>query len=51
LLERQAGGAVRLDSSPAVLTSEQVLVEAPFFIWGELAGEEGEKALLRTRHG
>jgi hypothetical protein len=51
LLERQASGAVRLDGSPAVLTPEKVLVEAPLLIWGELASEEGEGALLRTRHG
>jgi hypothetical protein len=51
LLERETGGAVRLDSSPAVLTPEKVLVEAPLLFWGELAGEEGEDGLLRTRHG
>jgi hypothetical protein len=51
LLEREAGGAVRLDGSPALLTPEKVLVEAPLFFWGELAGEEGEDRLLRTRHG
>jgi len=51
LFECEAGGAVRLNSSPAVLTAEKVLVEAPLLLWGELAGEEGEDGLLRTRHG
>jgi len=40
LLERQAGRAVRLDSSPTALTTEKVLVEAALLICGELAGEE-----------
>jgi hypothetical protein len=51
LLERQAGGAVRLDRSPAAFTTEKVFVEAALLIWGELAGKEAKDALLRTRHG
>jgi hypothetical protein len=51
LLECEAGGTVRLDSSPALLTAEKVLVEAPLPFWGELAGQEGDDGLLRTRHG
>jgi hypothetical protein len=51
LLERQAGGAVRLDRSPALFTAEKMLVEAPLFFGGELAGQEGDDGLLRTRHG
>jgi hypothetical protein len=50
LLEREAGSAVRLDSSPTVLTVEKMFV-APLFFWGELAGEEAQNALLRARHG
>jgi hypothetical protein len=51
LLEREASGAVRLDSSPALLTAKKVVVEAPLLFRGELAGEEGDDRLLRTRHG
>jgi hypothetical protein len=49
-LERQAGGAVRLDGSPAALTTEKMFVEAALLIRGELAGEEAKDSLLRTRH-
>jgi hypothetical protein len=51
LLEGQAGGAVRLDRSPALLTPEKVLVEAPLLFRGELAAEEDDEALFRARHG
>jgi hypothetical protein len=51
LLERKASGAVRLDGSPAALTTQKMFVEAPFLIGGELAGEEAYDWLLRTRHG
>jgi hypothetical protein len=51
LLERQTGGAVRLDGSPAALTTEEMFVEAPFLVRGELAGEEAYDWLLRARHG
>jgi hypothetical protein len=51
LLERQTGGAVRLDRSPALLAAEKVLIEAPLLFGGELAGQEGDDARLRTRHG
>jgi hypothetical protein len=51
LLQGQPRGAVRLNGSPAVLTPEKVLVEAPLLFWGELAGEEGDNGLLRARHG
>jgi hypothetical protein len=42
LLERQAGGAVGLDSRPALLAGEEVIVEAPLLIRGKLAGEKGD---------
>ena len=50
-LKRVPGGAVGLDRSPALLTAEEVLAEAPLLFRGELAGEEGNQALFRARHG
>jgi hypothetical protein len=35
LLKRVPGGAVGLDRSPALLTAEEVLVEAPLLFRGE----------------
>ena len=43
LLKRVPGGAVGLDRSPALLTAEEVLVEAPLLFRGEPNGEEATK--------